>query len=215
MNLFNPIERMTKMRKNHVKKRNNKNLYRIATYEKSRMRERITGEIEYDYFRDFIPIKPKAGRKINDNNLLKALNAPDFDIYVDTIFDYPQIIQKKLEGGVDAGWQKYNYILTMQVSPCSFMCWHCYVDRALREGKMGTWISSEELLDSFLNERKRFHENGEIDKGNVLRISGGEPFIAPELHLECLNILKEMGLDRKIFIWTETNISPFFSDEIH
>lgn len=213
MDLFNPIERMTEMRKNHVKKRNNQNLYRIATYEKSKMKERITGEIGYDYFRDFIPIKPESGRKINDDDLLKALNTTKFDIYLDTIFDYPQIIQKKLEGKVDSNWKKYNYILTMQVSPCSFMCWFCYVDRALREGKIGTWISSEELLKSFLKERDKFHEKGEIQKGNVLRISGGEPFIAPELHYECLNMLEEMGLDKKIFVWTETNISPFFQDQ--
>jgi len=58
-----------------------------------------------------------------------------------------------------------------------------------------------------LQQRERDKQIGIED--NVLRITGGEPFLLPDLILDCLKEFRSRGLDKEVFIWTETNLSPF------
>ena len=50
-------------------------------------------------------------------------------------------------------------------------------------------------------------------ESNVLRITGGEPFLVPELILECLTSIRDHGLERDVFLWTETNLLPFIGEK--
>ena len=68
-------------------------------------------------------------------------------------------------------------------------------------------LSAEDIVEIFLKQRNTDLLSGK--ESNVLRISGGEPFLLPELILECLNVLKEKNLTEEVFIWTETNLEPF------
>jgi uncharacterized Fe-S cluster-containing radical SAM superfamily protein len=149
-------------------------------------------------FRIFYSHKPERHRLDN------GLEGVKIDIYRDTVFDYASIIKSKLGGA----WESYNKIISAQVALCDFYCWHCYVpDELLRGGKKTNYTSPKELMDRFVSVR------GDITKdsygSNVLRISGGEPFLAPDLILECLEYLRDKGLDKEIFVWSETNLSPF------
>jgi uncharacterized Fe-S cluster-containing radical SAM superfamily protein len=153
-------------------------------------------------FRIFIPHKPERNRLDNGKDGVKL------DIYRDTVFDYPSIIQSKLGGS----WESYNKILSAQVALCDFYCWHCYVpDGLLRGGNKIDYLSSKQLVDDFL--ALRTNKEKESYGSNVLRISGGEPFLAVDLILESLEYIHDKGLDEEIFVWSETNLSPFLRKE--
>jgi uncharacterized Fe-S cluster-containing radical SAM superfamily protein len=103
-----------------------------------------------------------------------------------------------------------NRLLTVQVGGCNFRCWYCYCDDALLKGKNLAYLTPKELVDRFIQQRINDYSQGM--QSNVLRISGGEPFLAPELILGCLKEIKRRGLDDRIFIWAETNLSPFLKE---
>jgi uncharacterized Fe-S cluster-containing radical SAM superfamily protein len=129
-----------------------------------------------------------------------------FDIYKRIVFDYASICGKKL----NKDWRRYNELLTVQVAVCNSHCWYCYVPDELKSGSKdySKYISIKEIVDTFLNIRKR---NG--DKYNILRISGGEPFLVPELILDTLEEIEDRSLSDNIIVWSETNLSPFVKDE--
>ena len=50
-------------------------------------------------------------------------------------------------------------------------------------------------------------------ESNVLRITGGEPFLTAGLRLEILEIFREKGLENDVFLWTETNLMPLIIEK--
>jgi sulfatase maturation enzyme AslB (radical SAM superfamily) len=81
----------------------------------------LTGErmsdVVSDTFRIFTPHKPEKHRIDNGKD------GQSFDMFANTVFDYPSIIQNKLGGS----WEAYNSLLFGQVAYCNFHCWYCYV----------------------------------------------------------------------------------------
>jgi uncharacterized Fe-S cluster-containing radical SAM superfamily protein len=73
----------------------------------------------------------------------------------------------------------------------------------IREG----WFSVKKIVDGFIEQRNVDKERG-IFSTNILRITGGEPFLVPELLLEILDELKSRQLHKEVFLWTETNLIP-------
>jgi uncharacterized Fe-S cluster-containing radical SAM superfamily protein len=155
-----------------------------------------------DIFRVFVPVNTERQRKLN------CQYGHRLNIFLDSLFDYPTIIQTKL--GVYGTWEQYNRLLTVQLGGCNFRCWYCYCDDSLLNGKNLIYLTPEELADKFVEQRTKDHSLGM--QSNVLRISGGEPFLAPELILGCLEEIKRRRLDDRVFIWTETNLSPFLKE---
>lgn len=105
-----------------------------------------------------------------------------FDPYLDTLFDYPSIVKRTLASPLDA-IKNFNWHLTVQVPYCRFNCWHCYnpkgvcqtghnIGKVVGETKAYT---VQEILDQFVQIRKEAESSGE--RINVLRVSGGEPFL--------------------------------------
>ena len=157
-----------------------------------------------DLFRVFTPVSPERQRKLNSQYGHKL------NIFLDSLFDYPTIMKYRLH--VQGSWEQYNRLLTVQVGGCNFRCWYCYCDDVLLNGQNLTYLNATELVDRFIQQRISDHSQGMLT--NVLRISGGEPFLAAELILGCLKEIKKRGLDDKLFVWTETNISPFLKDPV-
>jgi uncharacterized Fe-S cluster-containing radical SAM superfamily protein len=155
-------------------------------------------EVVSSTFREFTPHKPEKHRIDNGKN------TGAFDKYEDTVFDYPSIIQSKLGGK----WDQYNKLLSAQIGLCNFHCWYCYVPEAVLRGSGAQYLTPQDLVDQFLKIRC-----ARESKSSVLRISGGEPFLAPDLVLDCLEYLERIGLDKEVFLWSETNLSPFLSEE--
>jgi hypothetical protein len=109
-------------------------------------------EIINNTFRIFTPHKPEKNRVDNGKDGIA------FNMYKDTVFDYPSVIQSKL----DKSWDLYNKLLSCQVALCDFHCWHCYVpDELLRGGSKINYLTPKELVDGFLAEKKQ-HEQGKL-----------------------------------------------------
>ena len=164
----------------------------------------LTGEYMPDVisntFRIFTPHKPEKNRIDN------GINSVQFDMYKQTVFDYPSIIQAKLGGQ----WSKYNRLISAQVGLCNYHCWYCYVPEDILRGKRVQSLTAEQLVESFLQTRAKERTRGL--ESNVLRISGGEPFLAPDLVLQCLEYIERVGLQEEVFVWSETNLSPFLKE---
>jgi uncharacterized Fe-S cluster-containing radical SAM superfamily protein len=155
-------------------------------------------------FRVFVPVNVERQRKLN-TQFGHRLN-----IFLDSLFDYPTIIQSKL--GMYGSWEQYNRLLTVQLGGCNFRCWYCYCDDSLLRGEKLVYLTAEELVDKFIEQRVKDMASGL--PSNVLRISGGEPFLAPDLILGCLEEIKKRRLDERIFVWSETNLSPFLKESV-
>lgn len=181
------------------------------------------GILKKEYFRFFTPVKPSSHRK------LCSRYDKSFDMYLDTLMDYPTIIQYKLEGINSDGWTKYNRLISLHVSRCSLDCWHCYVDECLRQSCEDCkfngvihkrkkeqqitedWFTAKNIVEGFIEQRDYDKDNKIFS--NVLRITGGEPFLVPNLLLEVLEEIKSRKLDKEIFVWTETNLIPLIVED--
>jgi uncharacterized Fe-S cluster-containing radical SAM superfamily protein len=168
----------------------------------------------HDYFRQWQPIKEKRNLAFDEN----GARDKNFDVYKDSWFDYPTIIQHKMGG---KSWKDYNCLVAIHVPACTYSCWHCYVgDDAKNPRKMLTnglitYATPSELVDAFLDQKKanESESGGKIAiPTNVIRVTGGEPFLEPDLILGILNDLKRRGISKEIFVWTETNLSPFIRE---
>lgn len=172
------------------------------------------------YFRVFTPVKSYKGRKLN------SVYGDSFNPFKDTLMDYPTIVQYKLGKVGTLDWGNYNRLISLHISRCPLNCWHCYIDECLKSDcdfcpvqtccgqnrKIGMgikeyWFSAKRIVDSFI-------EQHNLDKkANILRITGGEPFLAPELLLEILEEFRKRQLQKEVFLWTETNLIPLVARE--
>jgi len=160
----------------------------------------------YPIFRVFEAARPEKNRKLN----IDPRHA--FDQYNDSVMDYASIIASKL----NKAWQKYNRLISFQIPLCPNDCWHCFLPKELYidSGKNDyryEEISAKSIIENFLDQRESDLRQNKYS--NVLRITGGEPFLLPELIRDCLEILKNKNLEKEVFIWTETNLEPFMGDD--
>lgn len=199
---INPIKSAKNLREKLVRPKDSIKEYALASFKGTAMEKYFDESVMVtDFFRPFTPVEPSKHRK---------LNGSDFNMFKDTLFDYPIIIQSKLGGN----WQKYNRLISIQDGGCNIRCWHCYTDDILRQGppnpNVRYWTASE-IVEEFLWQRER---DSEVQKEtNVLRISGGEPFLVPDLILDCLKRIEDIRKQKEIFIWSETNLSPFLKED--
>jgi uncharacterized Fe-S cluster-containing radical SAM superfamily protein len=171
------------------------------------------------FFRIFTPVKPSKSRKLN------SVYGDSFNPFKDTLMDYPTIVQYKLGKVGKLDWSNYNRLVSLHISRCPINCWHCYIEECLkfecnicsvnrkycqdRKAEMGIkedWFSAKKIVKNFIKQR-------DLDKekrlfSNILRITGGEPFLVPNLLLEILEELQKEKLNKDIFLWTETNLIP-------
>jgi len=97
-----------------------------------------------------------------------------------------------------------------QINGCNLNCWQCYVDRANKSGnpKYGAYFTAEDYLLNFLVWSKRTQNSANPDeKLNVLRISGGEVFIVPEIIIWTIEAVEKYGLQDYIYIWVDCNLA--------
>lgn len=96
-----------------------------------------------------------------------------------------------------------------QINGCNLNCWYCYVDRVCNSGnpKYGKYLSAEEYLVQFLIEsRKHQNSTNPDDKLNILRISGGEVFIVPEIIVWIVKAIEKFKLEDYIYVWVDCNL---------
>ena len=92
-----------------------------------------------NYFREWQAIKDKRFLAFDEN----GVKSRDFNVFRDSLFDYPTIINHKMEG---SSWKMYNYLLAIHVPACTYNCWHCYV---MDESKNPQKMQGNGLFETF------------------------------------------------------------------
>lgn len=140
----------------------------------------------------------KSTSRLDDFYRVKTYVKPKYMVNPDyPVFPQPYQLAQYLFGGT---WNCYNSVFIVQVAACPLRCWYCYVPQELMSGleqadgvELGRWFSAEEIIEMW-------HESGE---SKVLRISGGEPTLAPELLVELIDRMEE----EKGLLWIDTNLA--------
>ena len=91
-------------------------------------------------------------------------------------------------------------VQVFQNAICSWRCWYCFVDFDLLSANPNHsgFKSADELLDLYL---------AEINRPSVIDLSGGQPDLVPEWGLWFADALHRRGLDEKVYLWTDDNLS--------
>ncbi|MBI2041946.1 MAG: radical SAM protein [Candidatus Nealsonbacteria bacterium] len=113
-----------------------------------------------------------------------------------------------LELGVSP--EECNAAFLGQINGCNLNCWYCYVDRIANSAnhKYGKFFSAEEYLNQFLAERRKFQSSANPDlKLNILRISGGEVFIVPEIIFWMVEAIEKARLENDLYVWVDSNLA--------
>lgn len=87
-----------------------------------------------------------------------------------------------------------------QSSVCNWRCWYCFVDFKLLSGdsRFSSFLTCEQMLDMYLKE-----DNPPL----MIDLTGGQPDLTPEWVVWMMEALKNKGLDKKIFLWSDDNLS--------
>jgi len=179
-------------------------------------------KLDIKCFRTFTPVKTEKGRKLN------PLYGTSFNPFKDTLMDYPTIIQYKLGEVGKSSWKKYNRLISVHIAKCPLNCWHCYIEECLkndcsqcsiekcdREERarlkvVSNHVTADKLFKNFITQRDNDKKRG--IETNVLRLTGGEPFLAINLMFELLQKIEDKKLNKEIFLWTETNLVPLITN---
>ncbi|MHC4084968.1 MAG: hypothetical protein ACYSWZ_09920 [Planctomycetota bacterium] len=193
-----------------VNKDNKEYTYKLAQFDNTSMAKDCIIGTPFRYW-ESVPQKKTSKRKQN--------NTMAFDPYKDTLFDYPLVVKTVLNSNLDA-LDELNFHLVVQLPACGMDCWHCYNDKRVCAGFLETTIptkpwSAKEILDKFVDCRRFKQLPGH--KYNILRVSGGEPFLIPELIAELLELMGDENAtdyaDYPKALWTETNLVTWAEDE--
>lgn len=87
-----------------------------------------------------------------------------------------------------------------QNSACNWRCWYCFVDFKLlnADSKYASYLTCDEMIDMYLKEE---------NPAPMIDLSGGQPDLTPEWIPWMMETLKERGLDKKIYLWSDDNLS--------
>ncbi|OWP61667.1 hypothetical protein CDA63_18155 [Hymenobacter amundsenii] len=87
-----------------------------------------------------------------------------------------------------------------QNAVCSWRCWYCFVDYNLLDGnpRHSAFLSADELIDLYLAEDKQCP---------IIDLSGGQPDLVPEWLLWVVDALRRRGLEHKVYLWSDDNLS--------
>ena len=92
------------------------------------------------------------------------------------------------------------YAQVFQVAACNFRCWYCFVPSNLLEAisEHAQWLTPGRLVELYLNQ---------VDPPPVIDLSGGQPDLVPEWVPWMMKELSARGLDRKVYLWSDDNLS--------
>lgn len=87
-----------------------------------------------------------------------------------------------------------------QNSVCNWRCWYCFVDFKLLNGdsKFSSFLTCDKMIDLYL---------AQDDPPKMIDLTGGQPDLTPEWIPWMMKVLQERGLDEKIYLWSDDNLS--------
>jgi len=158
-----------------------------------------------DYFRykDYIDI-PKGtglglGLGLGEEDWSEKLLGLDDGGFKKTEFQNPTYSASR---NLKRNLREFSKVFTMQAAGCNYVCNYCFVPRELNSAseKYGRFFSAEEIISEFL----RIKKESEAPM-NVIRISGGECLIIPELIIDVYEEMMKKSPDS--YLWIDTNLS--------
>jgi hypothetical protein len=161
-------------------------------------------DVQSRYLRLFTPVKLECQRL--------PTSLPEFWAirHEATLSDSPVTTAAKLGGH----WSDHNLAAITHVGACNFRCNYCYVSFAHLSGKDGFAGDAASLVADFAHVRSELAKSGK--SLTILRISGGEPLLAPGLVTEAYQELDHRGLLRDCMLKVESNLSalPYSFSEL-
>lgn len=87
-----------------------------------------------------------------------------------------------------------------QNAACNWRCWYCFVDFKLLAAnpRHAQWVTAGTLVESYLSEPNR---------PAVIDLTGGQPDLVPEWVPWMMRELRERGLEHKVYLWSDDNLS--------
>lgn len=87
-----------------------------------------------------------------------------------------------------------------QNSVCNWRCWYCFVDFKLLSGskKYSSFLHCDELVEMFLSQPI---------PPLMIDLSGGQPDLTPEWIVWMMEALRNRGLEKSVFLWSDDNLS--------
>ncbi|MBS1616813.1 MAG: radical SAM protein [Bacteroidetes bacterium] len=87
-----------------------------------------------------------------------------------------------------------------QNAVCNWRCWYCFVDFKLLSGnrQFSDYLTCETLLDYYQEQ-----ESPPV----MIDLTGGQPDLTPEWIPWMMDALIRRGLDKKIYLWSDDNLS--------
>ncbi len=87
-----------------------------------------------------------------------------------------------------------------QNAACNWRCWYCFVDfdRLSADLRVSDYFTTDELIGMYLEDQNR---------PDVIDLSGGQPDIVPEWLVWTMESIKKNGLEGKIYLWSDDNLS--------
>lgn len=132
--------------------------------------------------------------------------------------EYPSFVQPAEVAGRKLGVpiEECNKTFLFQVKGCNLGvglfrgigCWFCYVDNnnLIPNSIGGINLTAKEILLNYLAEARRKFYGSTEERINVLRVSGGEPTIVPEIIIWLIDEIKRIDLQNHIYLWVDTNL---------
>jgi uncharacterized Fe-S cluster-containing radical SAM superfamily protein len=152
-------------------------------------------DVKSRYFRLFTPVKLARGRLPTSLPEFRSLR------HEATLSDSPLTTAAKLGGH----WSDHNLAAITHVGACNFRCKYCYVSFAHLSGRDGFPGDAVSLVSDYLRARRALADSGK--PLTILRISGGEPLLAPGLVSEVYRELDQRSLLGECILKVESNLS--------
>jgi uncharacterized Fe-S cluster-containing radical SAM superfamily protein len=90
-----------------------------------------------------------------------------------------------------------------QNAVCNWRCWYCFVpfDLLRANKKHSAWLSANDLIDLYLKQDV---------PPKMIDLTGGQPDLTPEWIPWMMKALRERGLDKQVYLWSDDNLSNDF-----
>ncbi|SCG34834.1 hypothetical protein [Micromonospora humi] len=159
------------------------------------LRRTTLGGVQTRQFRLFTPVSRRRMRL--------PTSLPEFTElrHVANLSDSPVTVAAQLGGQ----WSDHNLAAITHVAACNFRCSYCYVDYAHLAGADHFVASADAVVAEFVALRVALRRTGR--RLSLLRVSGGEPLLAPSLVLEIYQALAVRGLLDSVVLKVESNLS--------
>ncbi len=177
--------------------------------------EKLGERPDWDGFRIWESVKypiPIISDHTKYRRVINTLGNPAIDIMSDWLMDFSTIAAGQLRR---TDWYNFRNLVLVQVPRCNSGCWYCFNDAWKPKCICAPPKTAKEIIDHFIQQHDRDQKYAGLQK-NVLRLSGGEPFLEPLLVRDlAFELKKKINKYGELFFWIDTNLVFDRRKELH